>query len=72
MKAELFANEVVTKNERTKIQNESGDDKMECLIVNILIPSLEAKFSKKYKYFLKVMENNEDIVLQSAAKRLGK
>lgn len=72
MKTELYSNKVITRSERTTIQNKIGDERMEHLIVEILIPSLEAKFSKKYKQFLKVMETNEDVDLQSAAKILGK
>ena len=72
MKAELFANKVITRSERAIIQSKIGDEKMDCLIVDILIPSLEINLSEKYKSFLKVMETNEDIDLQSVAKILGK
>ena len=71
MERSLFANEVITANERKIIQDKSGGDKMEHLIVEIIIPSLKQKFCKKYKAFLEVMEENEDTALQNAAKNLG-
>ena len=71
MERSLFANKVITANERKIIQDKSGGDKMEYLIVEIIIPSLMQEFCKKYKTFLEVMEENEDTALQNAAKNLG-
>ena len=71
MERSLFANKVITANERKIIQDKSGGDKMEYLIVEIILPSLMQEFCKKYKAFFEVMEENEDTALQNAAKNLG-
>ena len=72
MKSQLYAEEVITYDQRKFIDIQVGRNKMDYLIVDIIIPSLKAKFSKKYKSFLKVMEENDDIDLQSAAEMLGR
>ena len=71
MERSLYAYEVITADERTMIKSKVGDDKMDYLIVEIVIPSLKQKFSKKYKGFLEAMEDSEDIDLQNTAKMLG-
>ena len=71
MAASLYANEVITTDERTKINSKIGSEKMECLIIEIIIPSLKKGNRKKYKTFLEVMEKNEDSDLQETAKKLG-
>ena len=72
MKSQLYAEEVITDDQRKSIAIQVGRNKMEYLIVDIIIPSLKAKFSRKYKSFLKVMEENDDIDLRSAAEMLGR
>ena len=72
MRTQLFAKDVITFDDRKTIDLQVGRNKMDYLIVDIIIPSLMAKFSKKYKSFLKVMEDNDDIVLKSAAELLGR
>ena len=72
MKISLFSDEVITADQRRIIEIQVGRNKMEYLIVDIIIPSLEAQFSTKYRLFLRVMEKNDDIDLQSAAKMLGR
>ena len=72
MKDSLFARHVVTGNEIATIEEKSGKSKMEYLILNIILPSLRGKFSKKYKGFLAAMEENDDIDLKSMAESLGK
>ena len=72
MKIQLFSKEVITSDQRNFIGIQFGRSKMDCLIVDIIIPSLKAKFARKYKSFLKVMEENDDIDLQSAAEKLGR
>ena len=72
MKSQLFSKDVITYDERILIGIQVGRNKMDYLIVCIIIPSLKAKFCKKYKSFLKVMEDNDDIVLKSAAEMLGR
>ena len=71
MKTSLFANEVITTKEKKVIDSKIGCKKMEYLIEEIIIPSLEQGFGKKYKSFLKVMEDNQDTTLQYTAKMLG-
>ena len=60
MKTSLFANEVITAQEKKIIANKIGSEKMEYLIEEIIIPSLEQGFGKKYKSFLKAMEDSGD------------
>ena len=71
MNSQLFAKQVITLDQKTSIDIQVGRKKMDYLILRIIMPSLKAKFSKKYKLFLRVMEDNDDIDLQSAAKMLG-
>ena len=71
MKTSLFANEVITSKEKKVIDNKIGHEKMEHLLEEIIIPSLEQGNGKKYKFFLKVMEDNEDIDLNHTAAMLG-
>ena len=71
MKTSLFANEVITTKEKKVIGSKIGHEKMEYLIEEIIIPSLEQGFGKKYKSLLKAMEDNEDTNLQYTAKMLG-
>ena len=71
MERSLYGNEVITADERKEIKSKVGGDMMEYLIVDIIIPSLKQKFSKKYKAFFEVMEENEDTDLQGTAKMLG-
>ena len=72
MKTQLFAKEVISFDQRKSIDIQVGRNKMDFLIFDIIIPSLKAKFSKKYKSFLKVMEDNDDIDLKSAAEMFGR
>ena len=67
----LYAYKVITADERKEIMSKVGDEKMEYLIVDIIIPSLKNRFSKKYKAFLEVMEEDGDADLQNIAQMLG-
>ena len=72
MKTLLCDNGVITTEEQNTIDNkETGCEKMKYLIEKIIIPSLKHKFDKKYKSFLKAMEDSEDTDLQETAKMLG-
>ena len=71
MEMSLYANGVITADEKTKIKSKVGNEKMGYLIVDIIIPSLKVKHSKKYKGFLEAMEDSEDTALQDTAKMLG-
>ena len=72
MKTSLYSKKVITRDQRNLIDLQVGRNKMDYLIVDVIIPSLETQFSKKYKLFLKVMEDNDDIDLQHAAEMLGR
>ena len=72
MKTPLYSKKVITRDQRNLIDSKVGREKMDYLIVDIIIPSLEVEFSKKYKLFLKVMEENDDTDLQNAAEMLGR
>ena len=71
MERSLYAYKVITADERKLIKNKVGDEKMEYLLVDIIIPSLDQNFSKKYKHFLEAMEDSEDTDLQDTANMLG-
>ena len=72
MKHSLYAKSVITNDERRTIDNRIGQEKMMYLIADIIIPSLKLNLCKKYKGFLEVMEESDDIALTSTAERLGK
>ena len=69
----LYSKMVVTTYDRETIEAKTTNkDKMEYLIVDILIVSLNHSCPDKYKGFLIAMESNEDILLQQKARELGK
>ena len=68
----LYAKGVITYSERKIINANIGQEKMMYLLVDIIIPSLELNFWKKYKGFLEAMEESDDSDLRSTAERLGK
>ena len=72
MKAALFTKHVITVQEKATIEEKIGEDKMDHLIANIIQPSLQGNFSKKYKGFLEAMEDSDDVFLGSTAEMLGK
>ena len=73
MSRSLFGNDVITTEERQEIErtDKANHKKMEYLIVDVIINSLKLGHGKKYKSFLKVMEESEDSDLRSVAKSLG-
>ena len=71
MNSQLLAKQVITLDQKTSIDIQVGRKKMDYLILRIIMPSLKANCSTIYKLFLRVMEDNDDIDLQSAAKMLG-
>ena len=72
MGMKLFSYGVITFNEKEIIDKKVNHEKMEYLIVNVIIRSVKQGRSKKYKLFLKAMEDSDDFDLRSTAKRLGK
>ena len=73
MGMKLYSYGVITFNENEIIDEKKvNHEKMKYLIVHVIIRSLNQGLSKKYKLFLKAMEDSDDFVLQSIAGRLGK
>ena len=72
MMGSLYAKDVITNDERRIIDTKIGQEKMMYLIADIVIPSLKLSLCKKYKGFLKAMEESDDIALRSTVERLGK
>ena len=72
MGMKLFSYGVITFSEKEIIDTKVNHKKMEYLIVDIIIRSLNQGLGKKYKCFLKAMEHSDDTDLQSTAKSLGK
>ena len=71
MRAQLFAYEVITHQERMQIDTLIGNAQME-QVLDIVRVSLKDNQTTKYKGFLKAMEEDEDILLKKAAEDLGK
>ena len=73
MERALFSKEVITSYDKETIRTkDTNTKKIEYLIIDILMVSLENSFPDKYRSFLAVMENNEDTLLQKTARDLGK
>ena len=72
MMGSLYAEDVITDDDRKKIDAKIGKGKMMYLIADIIIPSLKLNLYKKYKGFLKAMEESDDSDLMSIAETFGK
>ena len=71
MSASLFANHVITNQEKMEIETLIGTKQME-RVLDILIQSLNCKVTTKYMGLLKAMEKNDDVTLCSKVRELGK
>ena len=73
MLASLYAKGVITlvDKDTISITKPLQRDKMQYLLDEIIIPSLQAGVIQKFKLFLEVMEKSEDIVTRTVAQRLG-
>ena len=71
MALSLFSESIITRKERQIINDKCGEEKMEYLLADIIIPSLRVHYCGKYKGFLKAMEESGDSTLKSIAKKLG-
>ena len=71
MRLHLIANKVITNQERKEIDKMTGEDQM-IEVLCILQVNLEEKQTKKFKGFLRAMEQSGDKLLQDKAKDLGK
>ena len=68
----LFCKSVITLREKQTIDvMRLNHDKMKHLIDNIILPRLEANTIKKFREFLEVMENNDDIMIKDIAQQIG-
>ena len=69
----LYAKSVITLVDKDTISITKAleRDKMQYLLDQIIIPSLQAGVIQKFKLFLEVMENSEDTVTKTVAQKLG-
>ena len=70
MSGSLYANNVITQQEKLEIDRLVGKSQME-RVLDIVIASLKANQTAKYKGFLLTMESNEDGTLNAKAQELG-
>ena len=71
MSGGLFANEVITSQEKKEIEQKIGNQQIQA-VLGIVIDSLGAGKTAKYKGLLLAMEKSEDILLRQTAADLGK
>ena len=68
----LFAKSVIALRDKQTIDvMKLNHNKMKHLIDNIILPRLEANTIKKFREFLEVMENNDDIMIKDIAQQIG-
>ena len=69
----LYAKDVITLVDKDTISltKPLERDKMQYLLDQIIIPSLQAGVLQKFKLFLEVMEESEDTVTRTMARQLG-
>ena len=71
MSAKLYSCKVITSQQSREIDDLIGEAQMK-EVLDIVIDSLVANQTAKYKGFLIAMEENEDTLLQMKAAELGK
>ena len=69
--AMLVSKKVLTLDEERDIKEEKNKKQIQFLIDRIIVPSLKAHMSKKFKCFLEVLEYSSDALHKDIAKRLG-
>ena len=68
----LFAYNVITVRERQKIETlPTSNQKMEYLLDDIIMLSLQVNVTEKFEIFLEVMEESDDLLLTDMAKKLS-
>ena len=67
---ELFTEGVVTLEEKGKIEDK-GNKGMNWFLDNVILKDLQQGQSTKYKRFLKVMEDHDDMTIRKLAADLG-
>ena len=70
MSGSLYANNVITQQEKFEIDQLVGKSQME-MVLYIVIASLQANQTAKYKGFILAMESSEDETLKAIAQELG-
>ena len=68
---DLYKEKVITLNEKKEIQRREMEKRMEYLLDDIIIPSLEAKSGQKYIGLVQVMNRSDDSLLKDVASKLA-
>ena len=68
---DLYKEKVITLNEKKEIQRREMEKRMEYLLDDIIIPSLEAKSGQKYIGLVRVMNRSDDSLLKDVASKLA-
>ena len=68
---DLYKEKVITLNEKKEIQRREMENRMEYLLDDIIIPSLEAKSGQKYIGLVRVMKRSDDSLLKDVASKLS-
>ena len=63
----LYQEKVITLKQKKEIQRKNTEDRMEFLLDEAIVPSLEAKTSEKFISLTKVMKNCDDVSLNTTA-----
>ena len=71
MKGRLYAYDVITRDEKARIDRLIGNEQVQ-KVLDILLVSLGGNQTSKYKGFLQAMEESDDTLLKAKAKELGK
>ena len=66
----LYQDKVITLNEKKEIQRKDKEKRMEYLLDDVIIPSLEAKIGQKYINLIKLMKHSDDSSLNAVASEL--
>ena len=67
---DLYMEQVITLKEKKEIQRKETEDRMEYLLDDVIIPSLQANSALKYIKLIRVMKRSDDILIKSVASEL--
>ena len=67
---DLYTEQVITLKEKKEMQRKETEDRMEFLLDDVIIPSLEANSALKYIKLIRVMKRSDDILIKSVASKL--
>ena len=72
MLGSLYAKDVITLRQKQQIIDIPIDsDRMEYLLNEVIIPSLQAGRIEKFRLLLEIMEQSDDQMVKSVGRRLG-